>query len=57
VLAGHFLRQRLEIGSEAEALGSRGVVVRIGTVDTVLAQGDRSLSIPNGVLLDQVVIR
>jgi hypothetical protein len=57
VLAGHFLRQRLEIGAEAEALGSRGIVVRIGTVDTVLAQGDRSVSIPNGVLLDQVVVR
>ena len=55
VLAGQFLRQRLEIGAEAETMGSRGVVIRIGAVDTVLKVGERTLSIPNGVLLDQVV--
>jgi hypothetical protein len=35
----------------------RGVVERVGPVDTLLRDGGRAWSIPNGRLLDEIVQR
>ena len=57
VLAGHFLRQSLPTGGSVEIDGHRGVVERVGAVDTLVRDQERSWSIPNGKLLEQTVIR
>jgi small-conductance mechanosensitive channel len=57
VLAGHFLRERLLVGELIEVDGVRGVVERIGAVDTLLRDGEGSVSIPNSTLLRRAVHR
>lgn len=57
VLAGHFLRQRLKVGEEIQALGLRGVVVATRAVDTVIRTEESTVSIPNATLLEEVVVR
>jgi hypothetical protein len=57
ILAGHFLRQSLPTDRVVELGGLRGVVERIGPIDTVLRGEDHSWSIPNARLLDEVVTR
>lgn len=57
ILAGHFLRQSLPTGGSVELGGQRGVVDRVGAVDTLLRDGERSWSIPNAKLLDEILIR
>ncbi len=57
ILAGHFLRQSLPSGGSVEIDGQRGVVERVGAIDTLLRDGERSWSVPNGRILDEVVIR
>jgi hypothetical protein len=57
ILAGHFLRQSLPPGGSVEIGERRGVVERVGSVDTLLRDGERSWSIPNARLLDEVVQR
>lgn len=57
ILAGHFLRQRLPSGLGVEVQGQRGIVERVGAVDTLLRADDRAWSIPNAKLLDEVVLR
>ena len=57
VLAGHFLRQSLPSGLSVEVAGQRGVVERVGAVDTLVRDGERTWSIPNGRLLEEIVIR
>jgi small-conductance mechanosensitive channel len=57
ILAGHFLKQSLPRDAFVEIAGRRGVVERVGATDTVLRDGERSFSVPNGQLLEQVVVR
>ena len=57
ILAGHFLRQSLPAGGSVEVEGRRGVVERVGAVETLLRDEERAWSVPNARLLDQVVIR
>ena len=57
ILAGHFLRQSLPPGSSVEIEGRKGTVERVGPLDTLIQDGDRSWSIPNGVLMGETVLR
>ena len=57
ILAGHFLRQSIAQGSTLEVGGRRGLVERVGPIDTLLSNEDRSWSIPNAALLDEVIDR
>lgn len=57
ILAGHFLRQSLASGGSVEVGGQRGVVERVGAVDTLLRNEEHSWSIPNGRLIEEIVIR
>jgi hypothetical protein len=57
ILAGHFLRQSLPAGASVEVAGRRGVVERVGAVDTLVREGDRTWSIPNGRLIEEIVVR
>lgn len=57
ILAGHFLRQSLPPGGSVEIGERRGVVERVGSVDTLLRDGERAWSISNGRLLDEIVQR
>lgn len=57
ILAGHFLRQSLPSGGSVEFGGRRGILERVGAVDTLLRDGDRTWSVPNGRLLEEVVER
>jgi hypothetical protein len=57
ILAGHFLRQSLPRDAFVEVRGERGVVERVGATDTVMRNGERSWSVPNAHLLEEVVVR
>jgi hypothetical protein len=57
ILAGHFLRQSLPSGGSIEVGGQRGVVERVGAVETLVRDQERQWSIPNGRLLEETVIR
>lgn len=57
ILAGHFLKQSLPRNSLVEIGGDRGVVERVGAIDTLIRNGDESWSIPNAKLLDLTVKR
>jgi len=57
ILAGHFLRQSLPSGGSVEVGGQRGVVERVGAVDTLVRDEEHTWSIPNGKLIEEIVIR
>ena len=57
ILAGHYLRQSLPEGAPVEVAGERGVVEQIGPISTVFRDGERTWSIPNTRLLDEIVRR
>jgi len=57
IFAGHFLRQSLPSGGSVEVGGQRGVVERVGAVDTLMRDGEQTWSIPNGRLIEEIVIR
>jgi len=57
ILAGHFLKQSLPRNSFVEVDGRRGIVERVGAIDTLFRDGEESWSIPNAKLLDLVVKR
>ena len=57
IFAGHFLRQSLPSGGSVEVGGQRGVVERVGALDTLVRDGEHSWSIPNGRLIEEIVIR
>lgn len=57
ILAGHFLRQSLPGDRVVEFRGRRGMIERIGPVDTVLKGEEQSWSIANAQLLEEVVAR
>ena len=57
ILAGHFLRQSLPREGKIDVCGRQGSVERIGPTDTLLRDGERSWSIPNARLLEEIVER
>ena len=57
ILAGHFLRQSLPSDRVVEFRGMRGVVERVGPVDTVVRGEGQAWSIGNAHLLEDVVSR
>ena len=57
IMAGHFLKQSLPRNASIEFEGQRGLVERVGPVDTLLRSDERTWSVPNGQLLDRVVVR
>jgi len=57
VLAGHFLRQALPRGAAIAVEGRSGVVERVGATETLVRGPERSWSVPNARLLEQVVDR
>jgi hypothetical protein len=57
ILAGHYLRQRVEPDTTIEVRGRRGTVEDVGAVDTRLRDGQKVWSIPNAQLLEEVVER
>jgi len=57
ILAGHFLKQSLPRDTFIEIDGERGVVERVGAVDTLLRNGDKRWSVPNAYLMERVIKR
>lgn len=57
ILAGHFLRQSFPSGGSIEIDGQRGVIERVGAIDTLVRDEERSWSIPNGKLIEETVVR
>jgi len=57
ILAGHYLRQTLVSGRTVEVAGRKGTIDHVGAVNTVFTEGDRSWTVPNAVLLDDVVVQ
>lgn len=57
ILAGHFLRQSLPPGSTVEVGGQRGSVERVGSLETLVRDGDHTWSIPNAALMDETIGR
>jgi small-conductance mechanosensitive channel len=55
ILAGHYLRQSLPVGEAIQVAGDRGVVEKIGPVSTTFRGEERSWSVPNVRLLDEVI--
>jgi small-conductance mechanosensitive channel len=57
ILAGHFLKRSLPRDVFVEIDGRKGVVERIGPTDTLLRDGEKRWSVPNGQLIEYVVTR
>lgn len=57
ILAGHFLRQSLSPGDSVEVAGRRGIVERVGPVETTFRDGERRWSMPNSKLLEEDLVR
>jgi hypothetical protein len=57
ILAGHYIRQTFPVGTSVEIQERHGVVAEIGPVSTVIRDGDRSWTIPNAKLLDEIITR
>ena len=57
ILAGHFVRQSLPRDSFVQIGDRRGVVQRIGATETLLRDGNLLWSVPNGRILEEVVVR
>lgn len=57
ILAGHFVRQSLPRDAFIQIGDRRGVVQRVGATETLLRDGDLQWSVPNGQILDAVVLR
>ncbi len=57
IMAGHFLKQSLPRDITIEVDGRRGLVERIGAVETLLRNDEQAWTVPNAQLLDHVVVR
>jgi hypothetical protein len=57
IMAGHFLKQSLPRDVSIEIDGRRGLVDRVGAVNTLLRSEDRIWSVPNAQLLEHIVLR
>ena len=56
IMAGHFLKQSLPRDVLIEIEGRRGLVERVGAVETVLLSDEQRIAIPNARLLEQIVV-
>ena len=57
ILAGHYLRRSLPSGSRIGIRDRQGEVAKVGAVDTLLTDGTNSWTVPNAVLLEEVLER
>ncbi len=57
ILAGHYLRQSLAAGERVDVDGESGTIESIGPMSTLFSDGDRTWSVPNGKLIDEVIRR
>lgn len=57
ILAGHYLRRTLPEGSAVGVRDRRGQVGKVGAVDTLLTDGAQSWTIPNAMLLEEILDR
>ncbi len=57
ILAGHFMKQSFPENTAVEIDGRRGLVERVGAVDTLVRSDDEVWSVPNAHLLERVVLR
>ncbi len=57
ILAGHALRKLLPEGKSVEVAGRKGVVERVGAVDTLFRSGDGKWSMANTALLNEVIVQ
>jgi hypothetical protein len=55
ILAGHYLRQILAEGRSVEVAGLRGVVEEVGAVATRFRDGERSWTLPNARLVEELI--
>lgn len=55
ILAGFYARKTFEMGAELEVLGEKGDLMAITPTQTLLRQGERTVSVSNAVFLDEVV--
>ncbi|MDH5565803.1 MAG: hypothetical protein OEY15_03940 [Myxococcales bacterium] len=55
ILAGHYLRKSLPAETVVEVRGRHGVLDRVGPTETLFRDGERTWSIPNAQLLEEVV--
>ncbi len=56
IMAGHFLKQSLPRNGTVEIDGKQGVVARVGALDTLISNDERSWTIPNSQLLEHIVV-
>jgi len=57
IMAGHFLKQTLPRDVQIEIAGKRGLVERVGAVETVLRNDEERIAIPNARFLEEIVTR
>ena len=55
ILAGTFVRDHFEVGRVIEVQGVRGRIVEVSSVGTTLENEEGIITIPNTVLMDNVV--
>lgn len=55
ILAGAFAREHFPVGKEVEIQGIRGRVLSIGSVTTSIATDDREVTVPNTILIENVI--
>lgn len=56
IMAGHFLKQTLPRNTAVVIEGKRGLVERVGAVDTLISSAGGSWTIPNNQLIELVVV-
>lgn len=54
-MAGFYARKIFRAGEEIEMDGRRGMLIGITPLQALVQEGDRSVTIPNAVFLDQAV--
>ena len=55
ILAGAFAREHFPEGREIEVQGIKGKIVQVGAVGTSIDSGGRQITVPNTVLMENVV--
>lgn len=55
ILAGAFIRDHFPAGREIEVQGVKGVVVAVNTVGTTVDSNGRTVTVPNAILMENVV--
>ncbi len=55
ILAGAFIREHFPEGREVQVQGITGKIVAIGSVSTVIDNGERQITVPNTLLMENVI--